>query len=138
MVEQAAMNVKSAALAPLFACMPLLAGCTAHAQAQWLLTLPSGETVTIVRESHQSFDNVDHVRKRILAIDYMADHPMDDEASLQTEARRVFAAYKTRIDVSDYNTVTLAAMAKSDTGGSIEGRPYYFAWLADGRWVLQP
>jgi hypothetical protein len=68
----------------------------------------------------------------------MTYHPMSDEASLQMEAQRVFAAYKTRIDVSDYNTVTLAAEAKTESGGSIEGRPYYFEKSADGRWVMQP
>jgi hypothetical protein len=115
-----------------------VAGCYARTQVQWNLALPSGETVTIVRESHQSFENVSHEQKRILAIHYMTDHTMDDGASLQMEARRVFAAYKTRIDVSDFNTVSLAAMKKDDTGHGIEGRPYYFEKLADGRWMLQP
>jgi hypothetical protein len=137
MVEQAAVIAKKA-LAPLLACGLTLAGCTAHAHAQWILALPSGETVTIVRESHQSFENVEHERKRILAIDYMTDHPMGDEASLRMEARRIFAAYKARIDVSDFNTVSLAALAKSDNGGSIEGRPYYFLRGPDGQWTLQP
>lgn len=124
-------------------CALVASGCSArvHAQAQtqaqWKLVLPSGESVIIVREQHQSFENVDHVQKRILAIDYMTDHPIDDLAELQMEARRVFAAYKTRIDVSDYNTVTLAAETKDDAGG-IEGRPYYFERYADGTWVMQP
>jgi hypothetical protein len=138
MVEQAAVIARKAALAPLLACGLALAGCSAHAHAQWILALPSGETVTIVRESRQSFENVEYERKRILAIDYMTDHPIDDEASLRMEARRIFAAYKTRIDVSDFNTVSLAALAKSDSGGSIEGRPYYFLQGPDGQWTLQP
>lgn len=127
----------SIAFVAVLALASLLASCYARAQAQWKLALPSGETVTITREQHQSFENVDHVQKRILAIDYMTDHPMSDEAELQMEARRVFAAYKTRIDVSDYNTVTLAAEAE-DNGGGIEGRPYYFEKLSNGTWVLQP
>jgi hypothetical protein len=93
--------------------------------------------VTIVREERQAFENVSHEQKRILAVDYMTDHPMDDEPSLRMEAVRVFAAYKTSVDTSDYNAVTLAAMAKSDDGGSIEGHPHYFERLPDGRWVLE-
>jgi hypothetical protein len=126
-----------AAIVPLLALAALLTGCYARGQVQWVLKLPSGESVTITREEHQSFENVDHVQKRILAIDYTTDYPMDDEQSLQMEARRVFAAYKTRIDVSDYNTVTLAAMRKDDAGG-VEGRPYYFEKQPDGQWALQP
>jgi len=128
---------RGAAFVTFLALVFVLAGCYAHAQTQWKLVLPSGESVMITREQHQSFENVDHVQKRILAIDYMTDHPMSDEAELQMEARRVFAAYKTRIDVSDYNTVTLAAEAE-DAGGGIEGRPYYFEKLSNGTWVLQP
>lgn len=119
-------------------CAVLSYGCTARAQAQWILDLPSGERVTIVREDHQSFENVSHEQKRILAIDYMTDHPMSDIDALQMEARRVFAAYKTRIDVSDYNTVSLAAEAKCDRGDCVEGRPYYFERQPDGQWLLQP
>jgi hypothetical protein len=126
------------AFGSLLALASLLSGCYARAQAQWILTLPSGETVTIVHESHQSFENVSHEPKRILAIDYMTDHSMSDEASLQMEARRVFAAYKTRIDVSDFNTVSLAAMKKDATGHGIEAHPYYFEKAADGRWIMQP
>jgi hypothetical protein len=115
----------------------ICAGCYAHAQTHWVLALPSGESVTIVHEEHQSFENVDHVQKRILAIGYMTDHPITDEENIKMEARRVFAAYKTRIDVSDFNTVTLAAEANDDAGG-IEGRPYYFERYADGTWYMLP
>ena len=104
-------------------------------QVSWTLALPSGEVVTIVRETHDSFVNVNHQQKRILGIMYTTDHPIDDEESLRMEARRVFAAYKTRIDVSDYNTVTLAAMDPNSSGS---GRPYYFERSADNQWVLQP
>jgi hypothetical protein len=128
----------SAASVSLLALVSMLAGCYARAQAQWILKLPSGETVTIVRESHQSFENVSHEPKRILAVDYMTDHSMADEADLQMEARRVFAAYKTRIDVSDFNTVSLAAMRTDATGHGIEAHPYYFIKAADGRWIMQP
>lgn len=121
----------------LAACARVHARAFVTPQVSWTLALPSGEVVTIVRESHDSFVNVDHQQKRILGIDYITDHQMDDEASLRMEARRVFAAYKTRIDVSDYNTVVLAAM-KHDAGGSIEGRPYYFERAAANQWVLQP
>jgi len=137
-VEMTSLRAALLAIAVALAC----AGCArVHARAfvtpqvSWTLNLPSGEVVTIVRESHDSFVNVDHQRKRILGIDYFTGHPMDDEASLQMEARRVFAAYKTRIDVSDYNTVTLAAMDPNSSGS---GRPYYFERSADNQWVLQP
>ncbi|HME80634.1 MAG TPA: hypothetical protein VKF82_01010 [Candidatus Eremiobacteraceae bacterium] len=115
----------------------LAAGC-ARTPAPWVLTLPSGERVTILREQRQSFDNVSHVRKTILSVDYMADHPMNDEASLQMEARRVFASYKSHVVGTEYNTVSLAAMAKTDAGDSLGGRPYYFELQSDGRWIMQP
>jgi hypothetical protein len=132
------MRSLGAAFVSLLALASFLAGCYARAQAQWILTLPSGETVTIVRESHQSFENVNHESKRILAVDYMTDHSMADEADLRMEARRVFAAYKTRIDVSDINTVSLAAMRQDATGHGVEAHPYYFEKAADGRWIMQP
>ena len=96
----AAMVVVALALMS-FACARVHARAFVTPQVSWTLALPSGEVVTIVRESHDSFVNVDHQQKRILGIDYMTDHTMGDEASLKMEARRVFAAYKTRIDVSD-------------------------------------
>ena len=104
-------------------------------QVTWTLALPSGEVVTIVSETHDSFVNVNQEQKRILGIMYRTDHPLGDADSLRMEARRVFAAYKTRIDVSDYNTVELAAM---DPNGGGAGVPFYFERTADNQWVLQP
>jgi len=104
-------------------------------QVSWTLALPSGEVVTIVNETHDSFVNVNHEEKRVLNIMYRTDHPLGDQDSLRMEARRVFAAYKTRIDVSDYNTVELAAM---DPDGGGAGVPFYFEKNAQGQWDLRP
>ncbi len=111
------------------------AGC-AHRAQPWVLSLPSGERVTITREERHSFDNVSHVQKTILAVDYMTDRPINDEASQQMEARRVFASYKSHVVGTDYNTVSLAALAPSAIAGSLEGRPYYFERQPDGSWVM--
>jgi hypothetical protein len=138
MVEQALVIRTGLRIASTIAALASIvpgAGCS-HAQAPWVLTLPSGERVTITREERHSFDNVSHVHKTILAVDYMTDHPINDETSVRMEARRVFAAYKTHVIGTDFNTVSLAALATSAIAGSLEGRPYYFERQADGRWVM--